>query len=193
MKAIVINLDSRPDRLESFRKQDFPFEVERFPGIVSASGLGQDGCALSHLAVLNAQTEFPFVVFEDDCLLIQPWRVVETAMRQLPPDWDALWLGAMVKRRLRRYSPNLFRLHSAFSLHAVIYNSKTMVDHIITKNNRRPGINLDVFYRTKAQAIFNCFIVYPIVATQRSDVSDIGGNFTNHAEDIVTYYNKYVG
>jgi len=190
MNAFVINLDSRPDRLESFRNQSFPFEVERFRGVVAARG--QDGCAASHLAVINRQIEFPFVVFEDDCLLIQPWSIVEVAMQQLPSDWDALWLGAMVKRPLVRYSPNLYRLKRAYSLHAVIYNSKLMVDYIVTKHYRTNGENLDVFYCHEVQARFNCFIVYPIVATQKSDVSNIGKKLTNNEEDIVNYYNRYV-
>ena len=190
MKAFVINLDSRADRLESFLNQSFPFEVERFPGVVAERG--QDGCAASHLAVIGKQTEFPFIVFEDDCVLIRPWSIVEEAMSQLPADWDALWLGAMVKQRLKRYSRNLYRLKRAYSLHAVIYNTKRMVDYIVTKHYRTNGENLDVFYCHEVQARFNCFITYPIVATQRSDVSDIGGKFTNNAEDIVTYYNTYV-
>ena len=190
MRAFIINLDSRPDRLESFLKQSFPFEVERFPGVVAERG--QDGCAASHLAVIGRQTDFPFVVFEDDCMLIRPWSIVEEAMSQLPADWDALWLGAMVKQRLKRYSCNLYRLKRAYSLHAVIYNTKRMVDYIVTQHYRTNGENLDVFYCHEVQARFNCFITYPIVATQRSDVSDIGGKFTNNAEDIVTYYNTYV-
>ncbi len=190
MKAIVINLDSRPDRLKSFMEQPFPFEVERFSGIVAERG--QDGCAASHLAVISAQTEFPFIVFEDDCLLLRPWSLVEKAIRQLPDDCDALWLGAMVKKRLHRYSRNLYRLKRAYSLHAVIYNTKRMVDFIVNNHYRTDGENLDVFYCHEVQARFNCFIVYPIVASQRSDVSDIGGKLTNNNEAIMDYYRGHV-
>jgi len=192
MKGIVINLDSRPDRLESFQAQPIPFEVERFPAVVAESGRGQDGCAASHLAVIKAQTEFPFVVFEDDCVLIRPWRIVKDAMKQLPDDWDALWLGAMVKRRLRRYSRNLYRLHRAYSLHAVIYNTKRMVDFVVNEHYRTDGENLDVFYCHEVQARFNCFIVYPLVASQRSDVSNIGGKLTDNETCIPAYYKQYV-
>ena len=190
MKGIVINLDSRPDRLESFRSQAIPFEVERFPAI--AAERGQDGCAASHLAVISAQTEFPFAVFEDDCILLRPWSIVDKAMCQLPANWDALWLGAMVKKRLHRYSRNLYRLHRAYSLHAVIYNTKRMVDFVVNEHYRTNGENLDVFYCHEVQARFNCYIVYPMVATQRSDVSDIGGKFTDNGDSILAYYKQYV-
>jgi len=46
MKAFVINLDSRSDRLKLFREQEFPFEVKRVPGIVALRG--EDGCTASH-------------------------------------------------------------------------------------------------------------------------------------------------
>ena len=190
MKAFVINLDSRPDRLASFRKQQIPFEVERFAGIKAERG--QDGCAASHLSVISAQTEFPFAVFEDDCVLLHPWKFVEKAMLQLPSNWDALWLGAMVKKRLHRHSQNLYKLRRAYSLHAVIYNTKRMVDFVVDNHYRTNGENLDVFYCHEVQARFNCFITYPIVATQLSDVSDIGGKFTNNKEAIEAYYKRYV-
>lgn len=190
MKGIVINLDSRPDRLKSFREQPIPFEVERFSAIDTERG--QDGCAASHLAVISSQTEFPFVVFEDDCILLHSWSKVERVMKQLPSNWDALWLGAMVKRRLHRFSRNLYKLKRAYSLHAVIYNSQRMIDFVVNEHYRTNGENLDVFYCHEVQSRFNCFITYPMIATQRSDVSDIGGKFTNNQEAIGAYYKQYV-
>lgn len=190
MKGIVINLDSRPDRLERFRKNEFPFEVERFPGYVGFCG--EDGCTQSHIQVIRRQTEFPFVVFEDDCLLIQPWSVVEEAMKQLPENWDALWLGANVKRKLRRHSENLFRLTGAYALHAVIYNSKPMVNYIIRNHRTLSGMNLDVFYRHRVQIHFECFLISPMVATQHEGVSDIGGHFKAHHEILENSYARYV-
>ena len=191
MKGIIINLDSRPDKLERFRKNKFPFEVKRFPGCVASCG--EDGCTQSHLQVIRQQTEFPFVVFEDDCLLIQPWSVVEEAMKQLPNNWDALWLGANVRRKLRKHSENLFRLTGAYALHAVIYNSKPMVDYIV-KNHKSPsGKNLDIFYHHIVQARFECYIVYPMVATQHEGISDIGGQFVAHHEELEKSYKKNVG
>ncbi len=190
MKGIVINLDSRPDRMEYFEKNYFPFEVVRFPGIVASCG--EDGCTRSHLAVISSQDKFPFIVFEDDCMMIQPWSVVETAMKQLPPDWDALWLGATIRQRLQKYSRNLYRLKNAFCLHAVIYNSQRMIDFILANHNTPSGKNLDIFYHKIVLNRFNCFVTYPICATQRYDYSDICKSVVDYHSEIYNAYNKWI-
>jgi len=190
MRGYVINLDIRPDRLEDFRKYQLPFEVERIPAIETPAG--QDGCYLSHLIAIQKQTEFPFVVFEDDCVLVKPWSTVVKIMKQLPPDWDGLWLGATLKRPLLKYSKNLYKLRFAYALHAVIYGSKRMVDYIVKNNNRRPGDNIDVFYRNHVMPNFNCFITYPLIAIQKSDYSDIGKGITGHSEEMTYVYHSII-
>jgi GR25 family glycosyltransferase involved in LPS biosynthesis len=185
LKAIVINLDSRPDRYKEFQKNKFPFPVERFSGITASCG--EDGCAQSHLAVITSQTEFPFIVFEDDCQLIQPWSVVEKAMNQLPADWSALWLGGNLRtsHKNSRYSDNLFKLNHTYALHAVIYNSKNMIDFIAKRNKGTEGRNIDIFYHDVVQQMFNCFIVYPLVATQRPGWSDINQRYGDYSEELI--------
>jgi len=190
MKGYVINLDKRPDRMEDFRKQQLPFEVERIPAIETP--VGQDGCYLSHLIAIQKQTEFPFVVFEDDCVLRYSWDVVERIMKQLPSDWDGLWLGATLKRPLQKYSKNLYKLRFAYALHAVIYGSQRMVDYIVKNNNRHPGDNIDVFYRNHVLPRFYCYITYPLIAIQKSDYSDIGKGVTGHAEEMTNVYNSII-
>lgn len=189
MIGYVINLDSRPDRLAEFRKQQFPFEVVRVPGIVASCG--EDGCTASHLLAITKQDKFPFVVFEDDCVLSEPWVFVETIMKQLPSTWDALWLGGNVKKQLRRYSENLYHCKSTYALHAVIYNSKNMVEYILRKHHTPSGKNLDIFYRFDVQQNFNCFITYPMLATQRPGISNINGGFVNY-EELKVNYNRNV-
>lgn len=193
MKAIVINLDHRGDRLYQFWKNNdiyLPFYVERFSAVDCL--IGEDGCTQSHLKVISSQTEFPFIVFEDDCRMILPWSNVEKAMSQLPEDWDALWLGANPRKPLKKYSENLYRLTDAYCLHAVIYNSKRMVDYIVENHNTTSGNNLDIFYKKEVMKRFNCFITYPIVATQLSDYSDIAHVKTNNDTEIIQNYNKAV-
>ncbi len=190
MKAFVINLDSRPDRMEKFKQNIFPFKVKRFPAIVGACG--EDGCTASHLKIISSQKEFPFAVFEDDCVLIEPWYKVEKAISQLPSDWDALWLGANLRSRLPKYSDNLYKLRNAYGLHAVIYNSKRMVDFVCNLHDTIPGQNLDIFYRKSAIPRFNCFITYPMAATQLSDRSDIAPCITNNYDELINNYKKYI-
>jgi hypothetical protein len=179
MKATVINLKDRPERMDDFRLNNFPFEVERFNAIKTTPGWF--GCSASHLAAIRKQTELPFVIFEDDCVLLQSWSVVEQAMSQLPKNWDMLWLGATNVREVQRYSANLFRMKGAYCAHAIIFNTWEVVNYIQHNYNKfmqscegtdhRPVI--DVFYVVEVQERFNCFITDPICATQSVTYSDI--------------------
>lgn len=191
MKAYVINLDSRPDRLERFNATNkFPFEVERFPGVVASCG--EDGCTQSHLQLLGRQKEFPFVVFEDDCTMLTSWDFVEQAMQQLPNCWDALWLGATLTRKLTKFSENLYILQKGWTTHAIIYNTPRIVHHV-TKFCKMPtGKNIDIFYFHQLQPRFNCFIIYPIAATQMNGYSDICKSDVSYYDVVIDAYNKYV-
>jgi len=188
MNAYVINLDSREDRLKLFKENDFPFPVERFPAITASCG--ENGCTYSHLAVLK--NVFPFVVFEDDAVLIEKWKFVEKSLTQLPSNWDGLWLGATLRQPLVKYSLNLFQLKKAWCLHAVIYNSPRMIEYILENHNTPSGINLDTFYCHEVFKRFNCFLTYPLVAVQSSGLSDISKKYQDHFTEILTKYNHYV-
>lgn len=176
MKAYVINLDRRPERMVSFNENKFPFEVERVSAIETTDG--GIGCNLSHISILNKQHEFPFIIFEDDCKMVAPWGDVENAMSQLPDDYDALWLGATLDGKIERYSANLFRLKRGYCTHAIIYNSQRMVDFILNtmdhymKTTKGKPI-IDLFYYEHVQEIYNCYITYPMMALQAEGYSDI--------------------
>lgn len=189
MRAYCINLDIRPDRWESFQRNEFPFPIERISGVVASCG--EDGCTQSHLNILSQPNEFPFVIFEDDCKMIEPWDTVVLAMSQLPASWDALWLGATLRRPLVKYSRNLHVLKEAFATHAIIYNSQRMIDYILSEHNTPSGTNLDIFLRRCVQPKFNCFITRPICATQISDWSDIAKVHTKNELDIVESYKRF--
>jgi len=172
----VINLDRRPERMISFNQNKFPFNVERFSAVESANG--QDGCNESHFAILRQQKEFPFIVFEDDCVMTVSWLEVEVAISQLPFRWDALWLGGTLDAPIKRYSENLFRLKQCYCTHAIIYNSQAIVDYILSEFDAfKPTIThkkiIDVFYYEKIQERFNCFITYPMAAVQAEGYSDV--------------------
>jgi len=191
MKGFVVNCKNSKDRLLLFRQNQFPFDVDVFEALEGTTPADRDYISgLSHLAIMTAQTEFPFAVFEDDCVLLEPWSLVEEAMKQLPDDWDALWLGATLQTPLVRYSDNLYRLVKGHALHAVIYNSKRMIDYMSNTYNRKDFKVLDVLTAYHAQPRFNCFITYPIIATQRSCMSDINGRYLDNYNLIIEAYNK---
>lgn len=179
MKIYVINMDRRPDRWLSFNENNrdkIPFEFERFSAIEDKPG--DLGCGKSHLEIMRNQTEFPFAILEDDCIMIEDWSLVEEAISQLPNCWDALWLGANLSKPIRRWSKNAFILQKAYCTHAIIYNNRKILDFVL--NNYIPVVVpqkrtwiIDVFYYTYVFDRFNCFITYPLCATQTDDYSDI--------------------
>jgi GR25 family glycosyltransferase involved in LPS biosynthesis len=187
MKAFVINLPERSDRMIDFRKNNFPFEVERFGAIKTDPGWL--GCAASHIKIMKGQKEFPFVIFEDDCVLLDSWDKVEKAMFQLPLEWAALWLGSSNLQTIERYSENLFKIKGQYCHHAVIYNSKSMIDFYV--NNYLPGkMPIDDFTSSVVSHQFNCFLIHPMIATQRVNFSDIEGKINDYSPWFNDLQNK---
>jgi hypothetical protein len=187
-EAFVINLDSREDRLQEFQKQDtpFPIPIVRFSAITGTPG--SKGCLKSHVEILKQEHKFPFIIFEDDCLMIEKWDIVEQSFEQLPEDWDMLYLGAHLRTSVSRYSKNLLRLRGGKTTHAIVYGSQQVVDFIL--NNIQENMVIDRFYMEQIQPKFNCFITYPMVATQRASHSDITGGFRNYQPLFEKRYNK---
>jgi GR25 family glycosyltransferase involved in LPS biosynthesis len=199
VKAYVINLKGSTERLGQFKEQDFPFDVERFDAVTPDSLGIEDtpehrdwACSLSHVGAIKQHTELPFVVFEDDCIMLQPWSFVEDIMDQLPENWDCLYLGANLQKPLEQYSNNLYRLHSGHATHAVIYNSKELIDYAVSHYNTDEYRCFDVLMAYDVQKKFNCFCAYPICASQRSCMSDINSKFLDNYNIIVDSYAKNI-
>jgi hypothetical protein len=187
-EAYVINLDDRPDRLEEFKTNKFPFDVVRFAGI--KNNVGIQGCNESHLTILRRKHRYPFVIFEDDCKLLEDWSFVEKAMKQLPYDWDILYLGANLNKPIKRVSENLYRLQDAWTTHAIIYGSQRVVDYAAERLKK--GVShIDVFYAKDLTYQFNCYITHPMAAIQRPSRSDIMNGFRDYQKDIETNFAKY--
>lgn len=178
-KAYVINLDSRKDRLKEFTSQAFPFVVERFSAITGESGV--KGCRASHKVILDKGNELPFVVFEDDCKMVQDWSAVTRAMTELPENWDLLYVGANLNKPLKQHSEHLFYLKDAWTTHAIIYGSQRVIDYI-KKNMPIDETPIDVFYSKSVLTNFNCFLVSPMVAIQRDSFSDVQNHNSNYEQ-----------
>ena len=189
MKTYCINLDSRPRKWRRVQKEAHKINANliRFPGIPG----GHIGCTRSHLRILadNCYDEI-FMIIEDDMKIIvkNPMQVIDKALRQLPANWDLLYLGATLSEPIKRYSDNLFVLKRALAAHAIIYNNQNGVVDYIVKNH--PGPIMDLFYREDVQERFNCFITYPMVATQRAGMSDTISKYNSY-KAIKRLYDKY--
>ena len=192
MITYVINRSDRPQRLrdtiEELKRVDL--NAKRFSAIINKRGW--KGARDSHLAVMElCKDENMFMVLEDDVKFLSPPNgLIDTAMRQLPDDWDMLYLGCSPQKPQERYSDNLFRVNHAWCLHAVIWHNREggAMEYML---NHRGDINkIDVYLSEVIHPLFNCFTIFPMVATQRVT----GESDTCHRSDVSTIeinYTKY--
>jgi len=192
INTYCINLDHRTDKWENTVEESKKIGVDliRFPAI--RERVGHDGCRKSHLKLLSETVgEGIFMVTEDDFKIIvdDPIGITLKAYSQLPDDWDMFYLGATLNEPLEQYSENLYRLKRAWATHAFIYNNQNgVVDYILKNHNTK---KFSVFLCDDVQFKFNCYITYPMVATQRAGHSDILRHYVDY-KVIEKRYKKYV-
>jgi GR25 family glycosyltransferase involved in LPS biosynthesis len=96
MKTVVINLSSRPDRMELFGRHWDWLEYERIDGVVS--DIPHTGCGLAHVnAIRQGLCDHEWcLILEDDARLSCSRDVflhrIEEATASI--EWDAVFLGA---------------------------------------------------------------------------------------------------
>jgi GR25 family glycosyltransferase involved in LPS biosynthesis len=177
LDIIVINLDFRQDRwsetVSELEKAGIT-DYQRFSAIVSHSG--ERGCALSHHAVLKQDFNHSILIFEDDIHLSDNWSdIFLKAIKQLPSDFDILYLGANVKTPAIKYSENLYMITGGVHCtHAMLYSAKgrrKMIELWDPDNKEFNQIDHWLFMR--GQALLNCFVCSPLIAWQRPSYSDI--------------------
>jgi len=190
--TFCINVWERPDRLVHFKNEikNVTF-IPEFILIESHRVIpGWIGCRNSYLRIFKkARNMHFFMILEDDIKFLPGAQInLGNSINQLPDDWDMLYLGGYPMVELKRYSNNLFRAMTVLTTHGIIYNTQNgLIDFILGQKEK---INkIDVFFRDVIQPLFNCFITYPMVATQWENVSDVC-KFSDYSF-IEKQYNKF--
>lgn len=197
MIKFCINLPERPEKWEAAQTEFKKLRGDVLKWTATKMTPGYDGCRTSHLELLkHARFEYPnenLMVFEDDALFCvdNPQDLIEQSMRELPKDWDMLYLGATLTEPVQKYSEHLYRITKAWTTHAMIFNHKSKVIDFILENNGG-GRKIDVFYADVVQNQFKCFITYPMIATQRNGYSDILNKNVPNGDIIRDYYNRFI-
>ena len=133
-RIVVINLDSRPDRLESFDAQAKMHGIEytRFPAVTTDStkrGARTKACRESHRKVIKSALDEEvkrLFVFEDDAQFVEDFNErLENLYNKLPEDWDMFYLGAW-HFHCNQYKPGLVKMSESYSAHAYGINTKYM-------------------------------------------------------------------
>jgi len=190
VNTYCINLKSRPERWIKVQSEMKKIDMytERFDAIRHSRG--HTGCILSHMALMEeVKDEGVWMTIEDDILFLpEAKNNLYKAYDQLPDDWDMLYLGATLNKKLEKVSDNLLRLKGGWTTHGIIYNNQNGVADFILQGMDR--FKVDVFIADIVQEKFNCFMCYPMVATQRPGRSDIVNKYTDY-HAIMDRYNKY--
>lgn len=132
-RIVVINLDSRPDRLEVFNTQakKWGIKYERFSAVVAnpPSLAPTWACKESHKAVIKSAIEDKvkrLFIFEDDALFVDDFNnKFDSFYLELPEDWDMLYLGAwhLVSQP---YKEGIVKMVKSYSAHAYGINEHYM-------------------------------------------------------------------
>lgn len=135
---------------------------------------------LADFAMSEAKT---LLFLEDDCVF-RGLAHLESALTELPADWDIVYLGAnLLNGNPERYSEHLFRVKSAWTTHAIGYNKK-VIPFLL---DNQPGFSAEMYDNALSRWLPNlqAFVVAPMVAYQRFHKSSIWSteeDYTPHFE-----------
>ena len=191
MRVYCINLDNRKERWDQTQEEMKVLGATPIRFSATLKRRRHSGCISSHMALWSkVKDEGIVMVIEDDILFLDNAKEnFEMALHQLPEDWDMLYLGATLNEPLERVSDNLLRLKRGWACHAIVYNNQNgVLDYLLKEmvDNK-----IDIFMADVIQEKFNCYMCYPMVATQRPGISDITRKYTDYNK-IMRRYRKYV-
>jgi len=196
-KIFVINLPERTDRLlevaEELYKWQIPYElVNAVKHEKGAEGLRITVENIFREAI--AKNWESVLIFEDDAVFVDscgnPNDTMNEVVKQLPSTWDLLYLGAQCTTGFKfRVSPNLLLLENAYATHAWAISLHGMKE-ILAAGLEAPIDNCIV---AKIQPYGTTYITYPLLATQRPGISDIGNTYINWQPFIENRYYQKLG
>ena len=126
------------------------------------------------------------VFFEDDFELVDGWEeLLRKAWKELPSDWDMLYLGCNLTEPVLPHSDHLVKVRGAWLMHATILSRK-WIDYVLRFNDYNQIWIIDDWYRQMAP-YRQFYMTYPMVSYQRVEYSD----FTGKYEDYKIFENKY--
>jgi GR25 family glycosyltransferase involved in LPS biosynthesis len=182
-----INLDRRPDRWAVISEAFERFGVQSIARLAAFDGESvivpeQFGylrpvdyaCTLSHLtAVKKAQAAGSpnVLIFEDDCLF-DPDFVAKFPkyMRQVPADWDMLFLGGYHFAPPAPVSRNIVRAVTTLTAHAYAVRQTIYSEFIALNENPLAIVDRN---NTILQQKFNCYCCEPNLVGQLAGYSDL--------------------
>ena len=125
------------------------------------------------------ETGEPFCIFEDDIMFDLEFKKIEECSKQLPPDWDLLYLGAniigsdtMTWQMPQRVSDNVLRLYNAWTSHAIVYSNKG-AKWVLDNFDPDTFPVYDEWLRMNAMVQKEVYLISPMICYQRPGYSDV--------------------
>lgn len=175
-RIVVINLDSRPDRLEAFDAQAKKHGIEytRFSAVPADPPKLPPtwACKESHIQVIKQAVKDNvkrLFVFEDDALFTEDFNdKLEELYARLPEDWDMFYLGAwhLVSQP---YAEGLVKMVESYSAHAYGINEHYLQEAFSQIYLPKPA---DIALSTKHPHI-KAYCAKPALVGQTPGYSDI--------------------
>ena len=185
-KIYVINLDRRPDRFETFKKELSKYDindVEKFSAIdgskieiINSPILsGELGVLESHLEIIRKCKEENIknvLILEDDVYFTDEVLNLDDYMSKVPSDWDFLYFGGnhVYGQKPELINDKIIKLNFTVALQCVAINSSMfeIIEMVLSKKQKQvDGYYADLHNR------FNAYGFYPNMAKQKAGFSDI--------------------
>lgn len=181
-KVFLINLDSRPDRLEIMdcHLKEHGIEYERFQAIKDANGIKGLILTMQKLFKLCLDKGYQnILVLEDDAEMLFPAvPFLREILPQLPTDYHCFHLGLNLLTQPKRVKPNILQVNTAYATHAVAY-SRAGMDYIYPYLMREEIVPYDILLMKEIQPSGRCYATFPMLCTQRTNYSDIENKITD--------------
>lgn len=186
-RIVVINLDSRPDRLEAFDEQakKFGIKYERFPAVIAnpPSLPPTWACKESHKRVIKKALQDKvkrLFVFEDDALFDAKFDTKFVQFyKELPEDWDMLYLGAW-HLSSKPYKKGIVQMVKSYSAHAYGINEHYLQEAFLQVYVPKP---IDIALSLKHPNI-KAYCAKPALVGQTPGYSDIEKEY----RDVTEHY-----
>jgi hypothetical protein len=186
---LLVNLPDRTDRLKKASAELDRYGIKNFEVVPAVKkDNGAEGLWMTMKALLEYFKAKTILVFEDDLLF------VSDPNEHLPPclhtlslissGWNIFHLGPNTHSPLQAMTRHLLYMQKCRSTHAVAYSPQG-IDLILQKmkesNPMQHNWHYDIFLEKEIQPLGGCFCSYPMICTQRSDVSDISNGFSDQS------------
>jgi glycosyl transferase, family 25 len=186
---VCINLDRRSDRWAAMRENFERFGIRSIERLAAVDGKDihlpeqfshlrpvDYACTLSHLTAVKKAREMDtpsVLIFEDDCLF-DPDFVAKFSehMRQVPADWDMLFLGGYHFEPPVPVSKNIVRSVATLTAHAYAVRRSIYAEFIELNENPPAIVDRN---NTILQKKFNCYCCEPNLVGQLAGYSDLMG------------------